>query len=86
MRVGVVFALVAISQERSSQVAVAWAVALVAMPFLVCPSLFMIFGGWRFSGLRQEISNAIGEDTNQPGFASRHSASFKNRAGSNAGH
>lgn len=46
---GIVFALVAISQERSSQGAVAWAVALVMMPFLSVP-LFMIFGGWRFSG------------------------------------
>ncbi|WP_340161455.1 cardiolipin synthase [uncultured Hoeflea sp.] len=47
--VGVVFALVAISQERSSQGAVAWTVALVAMPFVSVP-LFVVFGGWRFSG------------------------------------
>lgn len=47
--IGVVFALVAISQERSSQGAVAWAVALVAMPFISVP-LFVVFGGWRFSG------------------------------------
>ncbi|WP_417425841.1 cardiolipin synthase [Hoeflea sp.] len=47
--VGVVFALVAISQERSSQGAVAWTVALVAMPFISVP-LFIVFGGWRFSG------------------------------------
>lgn len=47
--VGVVFALVAISQERSSQGAVAWTVALVAMPFIAVP-LFIVFGGWRFSG------------------------------------
>jgi len=47
--IGVVFALVAISQERSSQGAVAWSVALVAMPFISVP-LFVVFGGWRFSG------------------------------------
>jgi len=47
--IGMVFALVAISQERSSQGAVAWTVALVAMPFIAVP-LFIVFGGWRFSG------------------------------------
>ncbi|MBV1722773.1 MAG: PLDc N-terminal domain-containing protein, partial [Hoeflea sp.] len=56
--VGVVFALVAISQERSSQGAVAWAVALVAMPFISVP-LFMIFGGWRFSGYVKEFRTQL---------------------------
>ena len=47
--VGMICALIAISQERSSQGAVAWTVALILMPFVSVP-LFIVFGGWRFHG------------------------------------
>lgn len=57
---GVVFALVAMSQERSSQGAVAWTVALVAMPFVSIP-LFVVFGGWRFSGYVKKFRTQLAE-------------------------
>ncbi|SOE10601.1 cardiolipin synthase [Hoeflea halophila] len=58
--VGVAFALVAMSQERSSQGAVAWTVALVAMPFISVP-LFVVFGGWRFSGYVKKFRTQLAE-------------------------
>lgn len=57
---GVALALLAISQERSSQGAVAWAVALVTMPFLAIP-FFALFGGWRFTGYVRRFREKLAE-------------------------
>lgn len=49
---GIGLALVAISQDRTPQGAIAWAIALIAMPFIAIPAFF-VFGGWRYRAYRR---------------------------------
>jgi cardiolipin synthase len=55
--VGLLLAVDAVMQGRSSQGAIAWCVALVAMPFVVIP-LYLVFGRTKFRGYIEAIREA----------------------------
>lgn len=57
---GVLCALHAVMGDRSSQGAVAWSMALVAMPFVAVP-LYLVFGRSRFHGYVEALREVQGQ-------------------------
>ena len=55
--IGVLMAVDAVMQRRSSQGAVAWSVALVAMPVIAVP-LYLVLGRTRFHGYAESLREA----------------------------
>ena len=57
---GILSAIRAVMDARTAQGAIAWAIALIAFPYLALP-LFWIFGKRKFQGYVIERRNAISE-------------------------
>lgn len=55
--VGIVLAVDAVMQQRSSQGAIAWSIALVALPVLIVPT-YLVFGRTRFRGYAEALREA----------------------------
>jgi cardiolipin synthase len=52
--IGIFLAVGAVMRPRSSQAAIAWSIALIALPFVTIP-LYIIFGRWRFRGYQKAL-------------------------------
>ncbi|MGI9364025.1 MAG: cardiolipin synthase [Rhizobiaceae bacterium] len=68
--VGIVCALIAIWESRTSQGAIAWAISLITVPFLSVP-LYLVFGRRRFRGYVRERRVATIESRVSPDVAKK---------------
>ncbi|MHC5002410.1 MAG: cardiolipin synthase [Planctomycetota bacterium] len=62
--VGVLLAVDAVMRRRSSQGAIAWSVALIAMPIIVIP-LYLVLGRTRFEGYVEALREAEAQSAEQ---------------------